>query len=293
MPPGKLICLGVSRGCPIGLAEGGKSLMTQTERLHWLVAYLLDERDEHLDAQAPAGEGLYRLYRSLVNVRPPAEISDEYLRIEDAYLQGRLQERGIAEACEAESVSGLLLWHGDITRLRTDAIVNAANSQGLGCFVPCHGCIDNAIHTAAGTRLRLADAEELALRSRHGLPSELLTGDAMVTPGFNLPTRYVIHTVGPIVRGAVPNADDRAKLARCYESCLDIAAMRGLPSIAFCCISTGEFHFPRDQAACIAVRTVRTWITRAREEARPVPRVIFDVFDAEDERIYRSALQGS
>lgn len=269
--------------------------MTQTERLRWLISYLLDERGERLGVQAPepASEGLYRLYRSLVNVRPPAKISNEYLRIEDAYLQGRLQERGIAEALESESIGGLLLWRGDITRLRADAIVNAANSQGLGCFAPCHGCIDNAIHTAAGTRLRLADAEELARRGRHGLPSELLTGDSMVTPGFNLPARYVIHTVGPIVRGAVPNVDDRAKLARCYESCLDTAAMHGLSSIAFCCISTGEYRFPRDQAARIAVRTVRTWITRAREAARPVPKVIFDVFDAEDERIYRSVLQGS
>lgn len=267
--------------------------MTQAERLAWLIQHLLVERGERADAEAlpKDSDELWRLYRSLVNVRPPAPASAEYLAVEDAYLQKRLQERGVVQASDlaAQARGGIVLWQGDITRLAADAIVNAANSQMLGCFVPCHSCIDNAIHTAAGVRLRATCAD---LMCAQGSPEP--TGQAKVTPGFNLPARFVIHTVGPIVQGFWPTARNRAELASCYQSCLEAAVEHGLSSIAFCCISTGEFRFPQREAARIAVNTVR----RCRAEATaagtpcgtPFPTVVFNVFKDSDLAIYQEIL---
>lgn len=256
--------------------------VTQDERLIALIQYLLGERAEYRGVQIPDDlTGRRRLLRSLMNVRPPVPIGPDFLQMQDAYLQGRLAERGVTRLSGLRPVQpGLYLWQGDITTLAADAIVNAANSQLLGCFVPCHGCIDNATHTYAGIQLRLACAEQMR-RQGHEEP----TGRAKITPGFNLPCRYVLHTVGPIIAGAVTGRD-RALLAACYRSCLDLAAAHGLRSVAFCCLSTGEFHYPPEQAAQVALQTVRDW----RQTHESSIEVIFNVFKDSDLQIYRRLL---
>ena len=283
--------------------------MEQAERLAWLIDYLVDE-DPRLAAarrrgelSVPAAEDeRFRLYRSLVNVRPPRAVEASYLEVEDGLLQGRRDARPIATLDDAEKVGGELVWQGDITTLAVDAIVNAANSRMLGCFSPCHGCIDNAIHTAAGVRLRLACNEHMLARAeRLGERAPLLrsgrkdgiefpTGEAMATPGFNLPAGHVIHTVGPIVGGTAPTARNRADLAGCYRSCLDIAIERGFSSLAFCCISTGVFRFPNREAARIAIDTIRSRRAEARAAGVPFPTVVFNVFTDGDLGIYRDLL---
>ena len=257
--------------------------MTQDERLDCMLRYLLDERDETRGLALPADPGeKRRLWRSLVNVRPPELIDGDYLRTEDAYLQEELRRKGVTRPDDLESVQpGLYLWQGDITTLAADAIVNAANSRMLGCFVPCHGCIDNAIHTYAGVQLRLACAAAMRQQGQ-----EEATGHAKITKAYNLPCRFVLHTVGPIICGSVTKAD-RELLASCYRSCLDLAAETGLHSVAFCCISTGEFHFPGELAAEIAVHTVQAW----RQQHPNQIEVIFNVFKDSDYEIYQRLFQ--
>ena len=224
-----------------------------------------------------------RLLRALMNVRPPRPLSGEFLALQDELLSAEREARGVVDVMALPSVASdarIALWQGDITRLAADAIVNAANAALLGCFIPCHHCIDNAIHSAAGLQLRAACA---ALMEEQGHPEE--TGTAQITEGYNLPARHVIHTVGPIVSGALTDRH-RAQLASCYRSCLSLAAERGLRSIAFCCISTGEFHFPNAAAAEIAVREVRDFLTRDTS----IERVIFNVFKDEDRNIYERLL---
>lgn len=257
--------------------------MTQDERLDYLLRYLLDERKEYADIHVPDDlSEKRRLLRSLMNVRPPVTASAEFLAAQDAYLQERLSERGITRLQDMKPAQpGLYLWQGDITTLAVDAIVNAANSQMLGCFVPCHDCIDNAIHTYAGVQLRLECAE---IMRKQGHEEE--TGKAKITKGYNLPCRYVLHTVGPIIYGAVKK-NDRELLASCYRSCLDLAAENGLHSVAFCCISTGEFHFPNQDAAEVALQTVRVW----QQQSDSKIEVIFNVFKDNDYKIYRHLLQ--
>ena len=257
--------------------------MTQDERLDCMINYLLDERAETRDLALPTDPGeKRRLWRSLVNVRPPELIDGAYLRTEDAYLQEELRRKGVTRLDDLTPVQpGLYLWQGDITTLAADAIVNAANSRMLGCFVPCHGCIDNAIHTYAGVQLRLECAN---IMRRQGHEEE--TGHAKITKGYNLPCRYVLHTVGPIIYGAV-TPRDRALLAGCYRSCLDLAARHGCRSVAFCCISTGEFHFPGELAAQIAIQTVRAWQRQNPDRIE----VIFNVFKDSDREIYRRLLR--
>lgn len=212
-----------------------------------------------------------------MNVRPPMPASEEFLQVQDEELQVQLAEKGVVELAG----QSLREWQGDITRLMVDAIVNAANSQMLGCFVPLHRCIDNAIHSAAGVQLRLACEEMM-----HG--TEEPTGSARMTPGFNLPTKYVIHTVGPIVTTSRPLRQQEVQLASCYSSCLDLADRHGLESIAFCCISTGEFRFPNDRACDIAVSTVRSWMASHPESS--VKTVIFNTFKDIDHELYQNAL---
>ena len=217
-----------------------------------------------------------------MNVRPPAPIDDDFLKEQDAYLSERLAERGITEFRELTPVRpGIYLWQGDITTLAVDAVVNAANSRMLGCFVPCHGCIDNAIHTYAGVQLRLECA-----RIMGGQEGEEPAGRAKITKAYNLPCHYVLHTVGPIVYGSVTETD-RKLLAGCYRSCLELAAEKDLHSVAFCCISTGEFHFPNEEAAEIAIRTVQEWQQQDPDKIE----VIFNVFKDSDYEIYRRSLQ--
>ena len=257
--------------------------MTQEERLDYLIDYLWKERKKETAVALPAGVAeKRRLLRGLMNARPPIPASEAFLTIQDQYLQERLAERGVTRAKDLKPVQpGLYLWQGDITTLAADAIVNAANRQMLGCFVPCHGCIDNAIHTYAGVQLRWECA---GIMRRQGHAEE--TGKAKITSAYNLPCRHVLHTVGPIVEGEVTEAA-RKLLAECYRSCLDLAAKSGLGSVAFCCISTGEFHFPNESAAQIAIQTVRQWQRQHPDRIE----VIFNVFQDCDYDIYQRLLR--
>ena len=234
-------------------------------------------------AEFQAREGARRLLRALMNIRPPLPLDPDFLRLQDALLSAEREERGVVDAAalpEAPGHPGIALWQGDITRLRADAVVNAANSTLLGCFHPCHGCIDNAIHSAAGLQLRDACARLMEVQG-HPEP----TGTAKLTGGCNLPARHVLHTVGPIISGPLTNAD-RAALASCYTACLSLAAEHGLHSVAFCCISTGEFRFPRGEAAGIAVDTVTRFLSRPTS----IRKVIFNVFQDADAALYRALL---
>lgn len=211
----------------------------------------------------------------------PKPISEDFLKIQDTYLKEETKNKGITDFTDLKPLKkGLYLWRGDITTLRCDAIVNAANSALLGCFCPNHGCIDNAIHTYAGVQLRLACAK---LMNRQGHEEE--TGKAKITPAYNLPCEYVLHTVGPIIEGRLTEKDKHL-LASCYRSCLALADKSGLKSIAFCCISTGEFHFPNEKAAEIAIQTVREYRVQTSSQIE----VIFNVFKETDFEIYRKLL---
>ena len=224
------------------------------------------------------------LLRALMNVRPPRPLSEAYLRLEGELLSKEREQRGVVDVMTLPAVPAdarIVLWQGDITRLNADAIVNAANSALLGCFIPCHRCIDNAIHSAAGLQLRAECAE---IMERQGHPEE--TGRAKITQGYHLPARHVLHTVGPIVSGTLTD-EHRELLASCYRSCLHLAAEHGLKSVAFCCISTGEFHFPNAAAAEIAVREVRSFLAHDST----IERVIFNVFKDEDRVLYEGLLQ--
>ena len=234
-------------------------------------------------AEFQAREGARRLLRALMNIRPPLPLDPDFLRLQDALLSAEREERGVVDAAalpEAPGRPGIAPWQGDITRLRADAVVNAANSTLLDCFHPCHGCIDNAIHSAAGLQLRDACARLMEVQG-HPEP----TGTAKLTGGCNLPARHVLHTVGPIITGPLTGAD-RAALASCYTACLSLAAEHGLHSVAFCCISTGEFRFPRGEAAGIAVDTVTRFLSRPTS----IRKVIFNVFQDADAALYRALL---
>ena len=258
--------------------------MNQQERCLWLIRALLEEMPQYRDTPIPAlSEHRWRLLRSLMNVRPPMPATEVFLQIQDEYLKQMIVEKGIVDAetlpaCPKDE--RLILWQGDITTLQCDTIVNAANSQMLGCFSPCHGCIDNIIHTMAGVQLRLA-CQEIMQAQGHEEP----TGRAKITPGFNLPAKYVLHTVGPIVDGEV-TAEDEALLASCYRSCLELAAQNGLRSVAFCCISTGVFRFPPERAAEIAIQTIKEYL----RQNDAIQHVIFNVFKDSDLAIYQRLL---
>lgn len=256
--------------------------MTQTERRLYLIQELLSEQPRYAGMEIPKNEQEQKyLLRSLFNIRMPKAVSEEFIKIQDAYLKDETKRKGITELTDLQPIQDkLYLWRGDITTLRCDGIVNAANSKMLGCFVPCHSCIDNAIHTFAGVQLRLACAE---LMKRQGHEEE--TGKAKITPAFNLPCKYVLHTVGPIIQGRLTKKD-KESLASCYHSCLELAEQNGLKSIAFCCISTGEFHFPNDKAAEIAIQTVKEYVKRTNSQME----VIFNVFKETDYNIYRELL---
>ena len=258
--------------------------MNQAERRILLINALLDERPDGRDFAVPAGASEQRdLLRALMNVRPPEAIATEMLDVQNAYLQQRLVERG--GATDADTLpchNRVAVWRGDITLLKADAIVNAANSQMLGCFVPGHRCIDNAIHTYAGMQLRLACADIMD-RQGHEEP----TARVKVTPAFNLPSSYVFHTVGPVVPSHKPGSREELLLRRCYTSCLEEATRRGLGALAFCCISTGVFGYPQEAAARVAIDAVRHHL----DDNDPNLKVIFNVFLASDEAIYRDLLQ--
>ncbi len=252
--------------------------MTQEERRFFLIKKLIDEQPRYVGTKIPNGMAEQKkLLRSLMNVRLPYSVSEAFLATQDEYLRTETAAKGITDIAELTPVEdGIYLWQGDITTLRCGAIVNAANSGMTGCYVPCHGCIDNAIHTYAGVQLRLA-CETLMEEQGYEEP----TGQAKITPAYNLPCDYVLHTVGPIIYAKVTR-QDRELLASCYRSCLALAKENEIKSVAFCCISTGEYHFPNDLAAEIAVETVR--------QCRDNIEVIFNVFKNVDYEIYRNLL---
>ena len=294
--------------------------MTQDERRLYLINELLKERNE--DCEIPDDEKSQKdLLRSLMNIRQPLPVSADFLQIQDDYLQEVNRDRGCTDVCDLESVKEIVgssptitqvasttmtqvasptmtkdvipvldtgiskklyLWQGDITTLKVDAIVNAANSQLLGCFAPLHACIDNCIHTFAGIQLRLA-CNELMKKQGH----EEGTGLCKITPAFNLPSRYVLHTVGPIIYTSV-GPREKLLLENCYKNCLETASQNQLESVAFCCISTGVFRFPQDLAAQIAVETVEMWLAENPEST--VKKVIFNVFGNKDLEIYKKVL---
>lgn len=249
--------------------------MKQIERRKYLIEYLLSE--SNLQANIPSDEiSQKRLLRALFNVRMPKTASGEFIRIQDEYLQEEIRRKGITNIKSLAPVAtDIYLWKGDITTLQCDGIVNAANSRLLGCFCPNHGCIDNAIHTFAGIGLRQECAE---IMKNQG---EEPTGRAKITKAYNLPCKYILHTVGPIVYGELTKQHERG-LADCYRSCLTLADKYGLQSLAFCCISTGEFHFPNEKAAAIAVRTVTEYKTQTKSKMK----VVCNVFKETDYAIY-------
>lgn len=261
--------------------------MEQTERLKYLIDYLLAERNEtavffktgttfpdDINAQK-------RLFRALVNVREPKPASKDFLQIQDGYLREELRLKNITGIARLSPVApDIYLWQGDITTLKCGGIVNAANPRMLGCFCPNHGCIDNAIHTFAGVQLRQECAEIMRAQG-YDEPA----GRAKITKAYNLPCSYVLHTVGPYVYGKLTKRHEEL-LAGCYLSCLDLADKNGLQSIAFCCIATGEFHFPNERAAEIAVETVKEYKARTQSKIK----VIFNVFKECDYDIYARLL---
>jgi O-acetyl-ADP-ribose deacetylase (regulator of RNase III) len=271
--------------------------MNRHDQLVFLVKYLLrensaadryalsgSEADDGLDASSD--EELFSLFRSLVNIRPAQTLPAEAEIIQNDFLRGEIAASGITDAAELKeetSYAGtisqsLSIWKGDITRLKADAIVNAANSALLGCRHPLHPCIDNVIHTYSGVQLRLA-CSRIMKEQGHEEP----TGSAKITPAFNLPSRFVIHTVGPIIRGPLTLHDEEL-LSDCYRSCLDCADEHGCRSVAFCCISTGEFHFPNRRAAEIAIASVLDWCRHRPDSS--VRKIIFNVFKDIDHEIY-------
>ena len=274
--------------------------MNTLERIQYLNRILLEEMPQYKADAATFPDELHaqrRLLRSLMNLRHPGSISTDFLREQDILLREETAARGVVKLDELPTIAdetskditpqdapahNLVLWQGDITRLATDGIVNAANSAMLGCFVPCHGCIDNAIHSAAGLQLREACAQ---LMEQQGHPEP--TGQAKITHAYNLPSKFVLHTVGPIIpAGRQPNEAEAALLASCYRSCLELAALHQLKSIAFCCISTGEFHYPREESAQIALNTVSNWLASSGIDIK----VIFNVFKDEDLEVYKRIL---
>ena len=264
--------------------------MTQNGRLDYLVEEFKADSVQYKDLKMPKDtEGKRRILRSLMNIRMPRKMDEAVLSVQDEYLQERIRENGIVELADIPIIRDRMsIWQGDITRLAVDAIVNAANSQMLGCFVPMHTCIDNCIHTFAGVQLRAECARQMEqLKSRYGRDYEQPTALPMLTDAYNLPARKVIHIVGPIVQGRLTTSLEN-DLAACYRNTLDMCLENGLKSVAFCCISTGVFHFPNKRAAEIAVQTVTGWLS---EHPGGMERVIFNVFKDEDKAYYEQLLQ--
>ena len=264
--------------------------VTQEERLDYLVEEFKTDSGEYKDIETPKDtEGKRRILRSLMNIRMPRSISSDVLRVQDEYLKGRSEEKGIVTLSDIPEIrNGVSIWQGDITRLAVDAIVNAANSQMLGCFVPMHTCIDNCIHTYAGVQLRAECSRQMnQLRIKYGKDYEQPTAVPMLTDAYNLPAKKVIHIVGPIVQYEL-TPELEMDLADCYLNTLDMCLDNNLKSVAFCCISTGVFHFPNKRAAGIAVSTVDSWLL---QHPGSMESVIFNVFKDEDKKYYEELIR--
>lgn len=258
--------------------------MKHSEKRLYLIKKLLLEQPQYKGIEIPDNtDEQKKLLRSLMNIRPPYSIEEEFLKIQDEYLGEEVLKRGITDSNTlpvSPIHNRLILWCGDITTLKIDAIVNAANSALRGCFIPCHSCVDNMIHSVSGIQLRLI-CDELMKKQKYSEP----TGKAKITPAFNLPCHYILHTVGPIISEQLTK-EHCIQLANCYKSCLKLASQNNLKSIAFCCISTGEFHFPQEKAAEIAVKTVINYLKTDRK----IERVVFNVFKQKDYDIYKKLL---
>ena len=265
--------------------RGRARMMKRSEQIHYLNEALLEEMPQYRReaGRLPQDAESQRYFlRCLMNVREPRALSPRFLQAQDELLQAEREEKGIVHVADLPAVPGderIVLWQGDITRLDADAIVNAANAQLLGCFRPGHNCIDNVIHSAAGLQLR-EECASIMRAQGHEEP----TGQAKITKGYNLPAKHVLHTVGPIIEGPLTEKD-RELLASCYRSCLKLAEENRLKSVAFCCISTGVFRFPKEEAARIAVSTVRGYL-----EKGTIEKVIFCVHGEENLRIYQNLL---
>lgn len=265
-------------------------LRTQEERLNYLLEEFKADSDNYKEIAIPESIGEKQaLLRSLMNIRMPKKMSDQVIRIQDDYLAGRAQEKGIVRLADIPvAKDNLSIWQGDITRLEVDAIVNAANSMMLGCFLPMHTCIDNQIHTFAGIQLRQECNEKMdQLRARYGPDYEQATAIPMLTDAYNLPAKKVIHIVGPIVANKL-TLELEKNLEDCYTNTLAMCLENGLKSVAFCCISTGVFHFPNKRAAEIAVNTVGKW---SLKHPNSMDRIIFNVFKDEDKKYYEELLR--
>ena len=272
--------------------------MTQEQRLDLLIEEFKADSDEYKNLEVPEDdEGKRRVLRSLMNVRMPKELSEKTRELQDEYLKERVREKGVVTLADIPTIKEqgsdisladkISIWQGDITRLAVDGIVNAANSQMLGCFVPMHTCIDNCIHTYAGVQMRYECNRQMnELRRRLGRDYEQPTAVPMLTDGYNLPAKKVIHIVGPIVNYNL-TPDLEKDLSDCYRNTLEMCLENGLKSVAFCCISTGVFHFPNDRAAQIATETVKKWLS---EHGGQMERVIFNVFKDEDKELYEEKL---
>ncbi len=262
---------------------------TQDQRLDYLVEQFKTDSVQYKDLETPKDtEGKRRILRSLMNIRMPKAIPDDVLAVQDEYLLERVSEKGVVELSDIPVIrDGLSVWQGDITRLKVDAIINAANSQMLGCFVPMHTCIDNCIHTFAGVQLRAECSRQMnQLRIRYGRDYEQPTAVPMLTDAYNLPAKKVVHIVGPIVQYELTPELEK-NLADCYLNTLDMCLENDLRSVAFCCISTGVFHFPNKRAAQIAVSTVNGWLS---QHSGVMERVIFNVFKDEDRKYYEELI---
>lgn len=264
--------------------------MQALNKLDYLINYLLDENGNLIKEKIPDDEeNKKKLWRSLCNIRDPKPLNKEYIQIEKEFLQEELQNKEITKVEDIKTIFDIFpnsslkykdkisLWKGDITTLQIDAIVNAANSQGLGCFVPCHKCIDNQIHTFAGIELRL-ECNRVMMEKDYFLP----TGEAFITKGYNLPAKYVIHTVGPIIQSEV-SKEDKKQLANCYINSLKVAIKSGIRTVAFPCISTGEFRFPKEEACKIALLEVEKFLNYNNKY---FDKVVFNVYSEEDYKIY-------
>ena len=260
--------------------------MTQAQRRLFLIQSLLKEKTEYRDIAIPAEpESQRQLLRGLMNIRASRRTDGAFLKTQDAYLQGETAAKGITDIADLTPIQpGLYLWQGDITTLKCDAIVNAANSQMTGCYIPGHTCIDNCIHTYAGVQLRYDCFQKM---QKQGF--EEPTGQAKITPAYNLPCRYVLHTVGPIINGHLTKKDYDL-LANCYTSCLQLATDYHLESVAFCCISTGVFHFPNEKAAKIAIASTTDFL---KQNDTTIKKVVFNVFKENDKEIYERLLSSN
>lgn len=237
--------------------------------LDWCIDYL--KNINHINHKVRY-EG-YDYFRALLNITMPIHLSDEFYLRQDKVLKDLLSKKVVVDSNDFKD--GISLYKGDITLIKADAIVNACNSDLLGCFIPLHHCIDNAIHSFAGLQVR-RDLYDVMQKQGH----KEKNGFVKVTKGYNLPSKYIFHTVGPIYDKSNQNEID---LENCYLSCLKKADEMGLESIVFCSISTGVFSFPIDKASDIAINTVKDYL---KAENKNIKKVIFDLFSDNDYYVY-------